>query len=448
MDSSLRPLAHPPLGGSIVTDLVIIGGGLTGLWSAIIAKQRQPDRDVTLLDAHEIAYGASGRNGGFISESLTHGFAHGLNLWPTEMDQLVRLGRENIREIAEFLEREKIEALFDLCGKTSVATASHHLAYLKTAFEINQHFGVDSVLLDRSEMQTDVHSPTYLGGLRIRSGGGLVDPARLCWGLRDVAIRYGVHIFENTAALRVAEEKHGVTVSTEHGVVSAVQAILATNAYDPLCRGIRRRVLPVYDHVLATETLCQKQLDAIGWLERQGITDSGNQFHYYRLTPDNRILWGGFDAIYYYGNKTDSSREQRESSFKLLASQFYDTFPQLRDLRFTHRWAGLIDSTSRFTPYFGTNSAGNIAFSVGYTGLGVGSSRFGARVALDLLSGNESELTALGMVRKKPMAFPPEPLRYGLVQITRRALAREDRNGKGRGIWLSLLDRFGVGFNS
>lgn len=206
-------------------------------------------------------------------------------------------------------------------------------------------------------------------------------------------------------------------------------------------------MLPIYDHVLVTEPLSASALASIGWSENQGVTDVGNQFHYYRRTPDDRILWGGYDAIYYFGNRTDAAREQRDASHGLLAAQFLQTFPQLEGLRFTHRWAGLIDSTSRFTPVFGTALGGRVAYSVGFTGLGVAASRFGARVALDLLSGQETERTRLDMVRRRPVPFPPEPLRYPVVQATRAALAREDATGR-RGAWLRALDRLGVGFNS
>jgi glycine/D-amino acid oxidase-like deaminating enzyme len=223
--------------------------------------------------------------------------------------------------------------------------------------------------------------------------------------------------------------------------------VLATNGFRPLLRRIRQFVLPVWDHVLATEPLSAEQLGRIGWANNQGLTDAGNQFHYYRRTADDRIVWGGYDAIYYFGNRIDAGREQREASHRLLAEQFYSTFPQLDDVRMSHRWAGIIDTTSRFTPLFGTAVGGRVAYAVGYTGLGVAASRFGAQVALDLLAGRETERTELSMVRRRPVPFPPEPLRWTAVQVTRRALAREDERGE-RGLLLRTMDRFGVGFNS
>ena len=436
-----------PLIGQVSADLVIIGGGLTGLWAAISAREADPSRSVALLEAKSIAFGASGRNGGFISESLTHGIAHGLAIWPSEIETLLRMGRENLADIAKFIEAESIDAGLRLCGKTAVATKPHQVDQLRESTQLHQRFGEDAFFLDVEQVRADVNSPTYLAGMRVRSGSGLLDPAMLCWGLKRAALSRGVRIYEGTEVTGVKVSGSGLAVRTPLGAVRARQVLLATNAYPPLLRKIRSWVLPIYDHVLVTEPLNSSQLTDIGWLENQGMTDSGNQFHYYRRTPDDRILWGGYDAVYYFGNQTSAAREQRDRSHQLLANQFFDTFPQLRGLRFTHRWAGLIDSTSRFTPLIGTALDGRMAYSVGYTGLGVAASRFGALTALDLLAARSTERTRLTLVQKKPMRFPPEPLRYPTVQFTRAALAREDRTGK-RGRWLRALDRFGVGFNS
>ncbi len=441
------PEPEEPLTKRTTCDVLIVGGGFTGLWAAIEARALRPDADIVLVEAHTIAFGGSGRNGGFLSESLTHGLAHGEQLWPSELLDLIRLGKENVGEIADFVRREGIDADLRLCGKTAVATTPHQWQSLQDAAALHARYGEDATLQDAATVRADVDSPTYLGGLRVRSGGGLVDPAALAWGLRAAALRRGIRIHEGTAVRSIRRRDAGVEVATDRSSITAGHVLLATNAYPPLLRRLRHRVLPVYDHVLVTEPLSPAALSALGWQENQGLTDAGNQFHYYRRTPDDRILWGGYDAIYYFGNRTDAQREQRDASHALLARQFFDTFPQLAGLRFTHRWAGLIDSTSRFTPVFGTALGGRVAYSVGYTGLGVAASRFGARVALDLLFGADTERTRLSMVRHKPVPFPPEPLRYPTVQITRAALAREDATGR-RGPWLRLLDAFGIGFNS
>jgi glycine/D-amino acid oxidase-like deaminating enzyme len=197
-----------------------------------------------------------------------------------------------------------------------------------------------------------------------------------------------------------------------------------------------------------TEPLTGAQLANVGWRQRQGVADAGNQFHYYRLTPDNRILWGGYDAVYYNGGRITAARDQNPATFGRLAEHFVQTFPQLEGLRFTHRWGGVIDTCSRFSVFFGTAHRGQLAYAAGYTGLGVGASRFGADTLLDLLSGAATERTALAMVRSKPVPFPPEPARSAVIQLTRAAIARADRRQGRRGPWLRTLDRLGAGFDS
>ena len=446
MDRPDRPAPHPALEGATETDLLVIGAGFTGLWTAICARQEDPGRDVLLVDAQTLGFGGSGRNGGFISASLTHGHGHGEALWGREMPTLVRLGRENLDQIVEFTRTHGIDADLRVVGKSAVATTASGLAQLPGMLAVQERWGEDAELLDGEEIRSDVHSPSYLGGLRVRTGSGLMDPADLTWGLARVAATMGVRIHENTPITGIAG-RSGLNVTTPASTIRARRAVLATNAYPPLLRRLRHRMLPVFDHVLVTEPLSDRQLSDIGWRENQGLTDVGNQFHYYRRTRDNRILWGGYDAIYYRGNRTDAELEHRDASHHLLAAQFLTTFPQLEGIRFTHKWAGLIDSTSRFTPAIGTAFGGSLAYAVGFTGLGTASSRFAAQCMLDLLDGRRTERTELALVRRKPLPFPPEPLRFPIVQFTRSRLAKEDRTGR-RGAWLRTLDAFGLGFNS
>jgi glycine/D-amino acid oxidase-like deaminating enzyme len=441
------PEPADPLVGPTDADLVVVGGGLTGLWTALWAVEADPDRDVVLLEGQHVAAGASGRNGGFFSDSLTHGMPHGAALWPDELPTLVRLGRRNLQETVDFITAEGIEADLRLCGKSDVAVRPHQVAGLRESWQLLRKHGEEVELMDAEAARADVASPTYLAALRVRSGGGLVDPARLCHGLRAVALRRGVRLYENTEVRDVRSVNAGLRVETAAGTVHAGQVVLATNAYRPLLRRLSPFVLPIYDHVLVTEPLAPEQLASLGWRENQGLSDAGNQFHYYRRTPDDRILWGGYDANYYFGSRRDAALEQKEQTNRRLARHFFETFPQLAGLRFSHRWAGLIDTTSRFTPFFGTALGGRLGYTLGFTGLGVGSSRFAAGVVLDLLAGRETEGTRLSQVRRRPIPFPPEPLRWVTVQGTRAALAREDVTGR-RGAWLRLLDRFGVGFDS
>jgi glycine/D-amino acid oxidase-like deaminating enzyme len=223
---------------------------------------------------------------------------------------------------------------------------------------------------------------------------------------------------------------------------------LATNAFPPLLRRLRLMTVPVYDHVLMTEPLSDAQLASIGWANRRGVGDAANLFHYYRLTRDNRILWGGYDAVYHFGSRIARELEQSDSTHPLLAEHFFATFPQLEGLRFSHRWGGVIDTCTRFSAFFGTAYDGRVAYALGYTGLGVAATRFGAEVVLDLLEGEETERTRLRMVREKPLPFPPEPVRAAGIALTRRSMEKADRNGGKKDVWLRALDRLGLGFDS
>ncbi|WP_250213506.1 NAD(P)/FAD-dependent oxidoreductase [Acrocarpospora catenulata] len=426
-------------------DILIVGSGFTGLWAAVLAKQENPGCDVVLTDAQTLGFGATGRNGGFISDSLTHGLVHGAHRWPGELPLLLALGRENLAEIAAFVAEHRIDADLRLVGKTNVAVLPHQVDELRQTEKLHREHGEDVSFLGREEMRADVASPTYLAGLRIRGAGGLVDPVRLAVGLRRVAEGLGVRIYENTPVTQLERATSRVLAKTDKSVFDAGQVLLATNAFPGPLRRLRHFVLPVWDYVLVTEPLDAERRAALRWPQAQGITDAGNQFHYYRLTRDQRLLFGGYDAVYNFGG---GGSEQRESSHRMLAEHLFTTFPQLAGVRFTHRWGGMIDSTSRFTPFFGTAMGGRVAYALGYTGLGVGASRFGALVGLDLLARRTTPRTGLRMVRRHPVPFPPEPLRWPVVEFTRRALARADANGGRRGPWLRLLDRFGIGFDS
>jgi glycine/D-amino acid oxidase-like deaminating enzyme len=395
---------------------------------------------VVLVDSDRIARAASGRNGGFCSASLTHGEPNGRSRFPDSYDELVDLGARNLDGIAASVDRYGIDCGFERTGELHVATEPYQVEEL--AGESGGEF------LDRDAVRAEVDSPTYLAGRWDRSGAAMLDPARLAWGLADAAESLGVRIAENTPVTALARDGAGMRLTTPHGSIRAARVALATNAFRPLLRRLRLHTVPVYDYVLVTEPLTAVQLASIGWRHRQGIGDSANQFHYYRLTRDNRILWGGYDAIYHFGRRVDPAYDDRPATYRLLAEHFFTTFPQLRGLRFTHRWGGAIDTCTRFCAFHGTGYAGRVAYSLGFTGLGVGATRFAADVMLDLLGGVETPLTRLDLVTRRPLPFPPEPLAWIGIQATRRSLAAADRHEGRRNVWLRALDAAGLGFDS
>jgi len=449
LDDSERPAALPALAGDAETDLAVVGGGYTGLWTALMAKERNPDRRVVLLEGARIAWAASGRNGGFCEASLTHGEANGLKHLPDEAEQLDRLGRENLREIAETVQRYGIDCGFELTGSLSVATEAHQVQWLAEEADAENP---DLVFLDREAVRKEVDSPLYLAGLWDRTSTALLNPARLAWGLQRAALEAGVEIFENTPVRDLENAGGKVRVLTDGGTLTADRVALATNVFPSLLKRTRLYTVPVYDYALMTEPLTPEQLADIGWHNRQGLSDLNNRFHYYRLTTDRdgaaRILFGGYDAVYNFGRSMKPEYEHRQETYERLASHFAATFPPLADVGFSHAWGGAIDTCSRFFAFFSTACGGKVAYSAGYTGLGVGATRFGANVMLDLLSGEKTERTELKMVKRKPLPFPPEPVAWLGVKITTAAMVRADRRQGRRGPWLKVMDAVGMGFDS
>lgn len=438
LDSPARPQPRPALVGEHEVDLLVVGGGFTGLWSALRAVERDPGRSVLLVEGTRIVEEASGRNGGFCESSLTHGEANGRTRWPDEYDELDRLGVENLAGIEDAVAHYGIDCGFTRGQVLLVATTPTQVEHLEPNAP---------GWLDAEGVRKVLDSPSYLGGRLENVDVALLDPARLGWGLAAAAESLGVTIAEGTPVRQLSRENGVMVARTPSGVVRARRVVLATNAFRPLVRRLRWGTVPIYDHVLATEPLSPDQLAATGWEPSLGVADAGNRFHYYRLTPDGRVLWGGYDAVYHYGRSIKDSHLERPPSYELLARQFFETFPQLEGLRFTHRWSGVIDTSTRFCAYYGTAHSGRVAYALGFTGLGVGATRFAADVMLDLVYGADTERTRLEMVRRRPLPFPPEPFAWLGIRVTQRALAREDVTGR-RGPWLRLLDRLGLGFDS
>jgi Glycine/D-amino acid oxidases (deaminating) len=435
LDGLERP-ERPSLVGGHRADLVVVGGGYTGLWTAVRAKERDPDRRVIVLEAHEFGWAASGRNGGFCAASITHGEENGRRRWPQEYPTLARLGEQNLDDIEASVSRYAMAVEFERTGELSVAIEPHQIEWLEP--------GTDG-FLDAEAVRAEVNSPTYLAGRFDRSGTALVNPARLVLELARVAAELGVELYEHSAVIDI-DKGAPLRVRTERGWVRAGQVALATNVFPSLLRRNRLMTVPVYDYALVTEPLSAAQWAEIGWRNRQGLADLANQFHYYRVTADGRILFGGYDAIRH--RRVSPVHEERPATYRRLAEHFFTTFPQLEGLRFSHRWAGAIDTSTQFCAFYGLAGAGRIGYAAGFTGLGVGATRFAADVVLDLLSGQKTERTELEMVRRRPLPFPPDPFAAAGVAATKWSLDRADHNQGRRNLLLKTLDAVGLGFDS
>jgi glycine/D-amino acid oxidase-like deaminating enzyme len=445
-DTVTDPVTTTPLDGDIACDLAIVGGGFSGLWSALKACERMPELRIVVLEGGQMGNAASGRNGGFCAPSISHGVSNAVARWPGEAGALVRLGRENLDGLEADLDTYAIDAEFEREGKLNVAATPWQADGLRDMHATYARFGIETQLLEGAALDARFDTPRYHAGL-FEPNYALVNPAKLVDGLAKACVARGVQIFEDTKVTGLKSAENGVRVTTATGTITAKQAIIATNAAVSLLRRVRPSIIPIFDYTLMSEPLTDAQQKAIGWQGRYGIADSGNQFHYFRKSADNRILWGGFDAVYHYGSGRGEELHHRDASYTRIEANFRDAFPALGDIGFTHRWGGIIDTSARLTAFVGTAMGGRVAYAAGFSGQGVAATRFGALTMLDRLQGLETERTRLKMLRSIAVPFPPEPLRSFGIKWAQRDLAREDETGH-RSAFLRTLDKFNIGFGS
>lgn len=434
---------YPVLGGDVRADYAVVGGGYAGLWSAIKLKDEHPEARVVLLEARRIGWAASGRNGGFCEASITHGEGNAENRWPNDTDQLRRMGLENLTAIERFVTENGLDVEWERTGQISVANEPYQAELL------GEDPNPAVVTLTAEEMRERINSHTFLGADYDPEGCAMVHPMKLAAELARHAHSIGVEIFEETRVTKLGgAADQPITLSTNLGEVTADRVALCTNVFPSLLKRYSFHTVPVYDYVLMTEPLTDEQLAAIGWAGREGLADMANQFHYARLTADNRILWGGYDAVYFGGGKIKVEYEDRMQSHEKLARHFFTTFPQLAGVKFSHRWAGVIDTSTRFCAFFGAGHQGRVQYVSGFTGLGVGATHFAADVIIDRLHGRVTERTELPMVREVPLPFPPEPVASMGIQLTRWSMDRADHRSGKRNVLLKTLDALGLGFDS
>jgi glycine/D-amino acid oxidase-like deaminating enzyme len=441
---------RPALAGDVAADVVIVGAGFTGLWAAIQLTDTDPGLRVVVLEMESVGFGASGRNGGFCAASLTHGLSNGLLHFRDELEILQAEGLANLQAIVAFVHANGIDCDLEETGTLTVADQPHQVDEFREWVDEAADWGEDYRFLDRDEVQAEVHSPIWHAGIAGSARQDvLVDPAKLVRGVARVAEERGVLIHEGTRVIAVERRAGGVRVRTANGpTVTAEHVVVATSAYSGWLRRLRTQFVPVYDYAIVSDPLMPEQRDAIGWRGRQGMSDANNQFHYFRQTADGRILWGGYDAVYYPNNGVGPRFDRNAGTFARLEAHFRRAFPQLDGIGFPYRWGGAIDTTSRFTVTFGQALGGRLTYALGYTGLGVGASRWAGGIVRDFILRPDSDLLRLRFVRSKPFPFPPEPLRTVAVNVVRRELDRADRNQGERGLILKGLDALGIGFDS
>jgi glycine/D-amino acid oxidase-like deaminating enzyme len=437
--------AEPPLWGEQTVDTVIIGAGFTGLWTSLFLSALEPSMRIAIVESNIAGYGGSGRNAGILGETVDH--THSLAIAHFGLEEaktLARVGKQNVEEMSAFVAENKIDCELELSGRLMVALTAGQSEEARQAVETAEKIGMTGwSFLDKKETQSEIHSPLYLGAA-YSLGGGILNPVKLVEGLKRLAIERGARLYEYSPVKSFT----GKFVKTANGSIRCEKVILATDAYTHhLVPQLLRYFVPLYDYIIVSEPLTENQKQLIGWKKRQGITDGRTFFNYYRLTADDRILWGTSEAMYYPPNRVQESCDHSERHYRELEQSFGRHFPQLGEVQFPYAWGGPIASTTRLTPFFGTAGQGRVLYALGYTGHGIGSTRIAAIILAHMATGHPSELLDLQMVKRKPFPYPPEPLRSYAIRKVTNALRKTDA-GKAPGLLLRLLDTFRIGFSS
>lgn len=431
----------PALDKDITVQVCVVGAGFTGLWAAYFLKQLNPAVDVAVVEQQVVGYGGSGRNAGIVSACIDHSHALAIaHFGRDDAQKLAHVGLQNIDELAEFAG----DCDFEKTGQLHVALTEAQMEDCRESAAVASTLGIGGhKFLSAEEVKKELNSPLYLGAAWV-PGGGIVNPVKLADKIKSQCEEAGVRFFERS---RVVELK-GAKVVTSNGTVSADKVILATDSYTHhLLPQLLWRFIPLYDYIVVSDPLTPAQQASIGWSNRQGVTDGRTFFNYYRLTADNRILWGTSEAMYYPPNRVEESCDHSEPHYHDLDVSFKRHFPQLTELQFPYRWGGPIASTTRLTPFFGTVNSGKVIYGLGYTGHGIGSTRVAGKILAHMALAKESELLHLEMVKKKPFPYPPEPFRGLAVNAVTASLRKVDK-GEKPNMLLKALDIFGIGFSS
>lgn len=440
---AMGPTPMPPLDGASTADVVVLGGGYTGMWTAWFLKERDPSCDVVLLEADELCgSGPSGRNGGFCYglwedlEALVRFFG------AADALRVAHVAQQSVEEIEVWLAERDVDAWFTRAGHLTVATsAAQEGAWSSLLTEANRLGVLDGrfVELDDDQVRARCLSPVFRGGL-LQPDNAILQPARLALGLRTALLERGVRIHESTAAVRFTEgppvrveTDRGATVVAEHGV-------LGLGAWAASLPRFRRSIVPRGTYIVVTEP-APERLEEIGWTGGEGLADWRTALRYFRTTPDGRIAFGAASAAAGLGVGLGPRLRYDERSVATLVDDFRRFFPSWSDVAIEAAWGGPMDVTGRHLPSFGTLPGGTLHYGLGYTGGGVGPCHLGGKVLSALALGVEDEHTALPLVDLEMMRFPPEPFLSVGAAITQHAIVRRDE-AEDRGRRTDPLTRF------
>ncbi len=400
---------NPSLKSDLPADVVIIGGGFTGLAAACYLMAENPNLGIVLLESDFCGSGASGRSGGFADTSV-----RGLwRIWREEGPEKARgifdITVDGLESIRHAVERYGIHCDFAANGSMELATEHSQIALLEQEKKFYDALGLEAEMIGTDQLRKAIRSERYVGAIRYPYGATL-NPFKFVRGMKRVAEGMGVQIYERSPAVRIRPGSH-IKVETENGHVRAAALVVATNAYSPSIGFFRRRIIPMCGYVIATEPLAEKQMASIGWSGREKLSDMNTFFDYFHLSPDNRIVFGGAGLRYLYGGRICTKLHR--PSVREIEKHLLHNFPQLEGIRITHRWGGTLGMSLDLIPSVGTlKGHRNIYYAAGYSGEGTVLSQVAAKIIAELYGGASNALNRLFFVNKGfPYAWP-EPVRY------------------------------------
>jgi glycine/D-amino acid oxidase-like deaminating enzyme len=412
--------------GPTTADVVILGGGYTGMWTAWFLTERDPGCDIVLLEADELCgSGPSGRNGGFCYgvwedlEALVRFFGDDDAL------RVAEVTARSVDEIETWLATSGVEAWFTRAGHLTISTSAAQDGAWNSLLAEARRLGVADRFeeLDRPQVRARCASPVFRGGL-LQPDNATLQPARLALGLRGALLERGVRIFESSPVRRLAEGPP-VRVETGGGSVTAARGIVGLGAWAASLPAFRRSIVPRGTYIVVTQPAPERLVD-IGWTGGEGLADWRTALRYFRTTPDGRIAFGAAAATAGTGVGLGPRLRYDERSIVKLVDDFRRFFPSWRDVAIEAAWGGPMDVTGRHLPSFATLPAGTVHYGLGYTGGGVGPCHLGGKILSALALDIEDEHTALPLVDLEMQRFPAEPLRSLGAAITQQAIVRKD----------------------
>jgi glycine/D-amino acid oxidase-like deaminating enzyme len=427
LDEIGEPLTpQHPLTGDATCDVAIVGGGLTGLWTAYALAVADPTLRVRILEAETCGFGASGRNGGWASAFFAG--AREVTAERRGRDGVIALHRHMLAAIDD-IERtcteESIDCSFERGGSLTLATSPAHVARIQEHVAADHRWGLDehdSQWLEPEEARDRVGAARVLGAA-FTPHCAAIQPARLVRGLAEAVRRRDVTVHEATRARAIEPGR----VVTDRGTVRADVVVRATEGYTPQLAGSERQLIPLYSFIIATEPLPRSFWDGVGWRNRETITDGRHLIIYAQRTADDRIAFGGRGAPYHFGSGTRAIFDRDTAVFDDLARVMRELFPNTRDAAITHRWGGPLGVPRDWYPSVGLDRSTGLAWAGGYVGDGVTTTNLAGHTLADLILRRDTERTELAWVDHHSRDWEREPLRWLGINAGLRLSAAADR---------------------